>query len=847
MTFLADSRLPILPVLPQVRAALHSGPAILSAQTGSGKTTLVPLALLEEGWLSGRKIIMLEPRRIAARAAAARMSELIGEPLGGTVGYRIRFDNKVSSRTRIEVVTEGILTRRLQSDPELAGVGLVIFDEFHERSLQADLGLTLCLDLCELRDDLRLLVMSATLDTEPLSRLMNGAPIIRGEGESYPVEVHYLPPPSSKTPIVQGMERGIEHAWQAEQGDILAFLPGAGEIRATEETLAGRFAATDILPLYGELSHAQQDRVLRPSDRRNRRIILATPIAETSITIEGIGCVVDSGLARRPRFNPATGLDRLETVRISQASAEQRRGRAGRLGPGHCYRLWGRETQQGLLPFTPPEIVNSDLTSLVLDLALWGVSEPDQSRWLDPPRAGAWNSARDLLRSMGALDTQGRITTTGRKLASLPIHPRLGAMLLAAVKLQIGATSCMLAALLSERDIFKGRNRSIDLRDRLQALVNLRDHHDGAVDPIIRSKILQQIGQWRKLLRIDSAEPIKEAACGTLLTFAYPDRLAVLRKGSRAHYQLVSGKGALLADGDPLAGSPFLVAAHLDAGRQDARIFLAAPVDENDLHLHHPELFTTQERIWWDPPSGRVQAVAERLLGRIALSQIPLAHPDPEQVLSSFLAGIREIGLEKLPWNHESRQVQARIGSLRIWQGKGWPDVSDSALLADLAWLAPFCLRITSPAELRHLDMKTILKSLFSRQQLLELEKAAPTHITAPSGSRIQLVYEPGQQPVLAVRLQEMFGQHVTPTVCHGRIKVTLHLLSPSRRPIQMTSDLESFWLTTYGEVKKELAGRYPKHYWPDDPHQAQATARTKKAMQKTGASGYPKPPSKNK
>ena len=847
MTFLADSRLPILPVLPQVRAALRNGPAILSAPTGSGKTTLVPLALLEEGWLSGRKIIMLEPRRIAARAAAARMSELVGEPLGGTVGYRIRFDGKVSSRTRIEVITEGILTRRLQSDPELAGVGLVIFDEFHERSLQADLGLALCLDLCELRDDLRLLVMSATLDTAPLSRLMRGAPVICGEGESYPVDVHYLPPPSPKSPIVQTMVRGIERAWQAQPGDILAFLPGAGEIRATEEALTERFAATDILPLYGELSHAEQDRVLRPSQRRNRRIILATPIAETSITIEGIGCVVDGGLARRPRFNPATGLDRLETVRISRASAEQRRGRAGRLGPGHCYRLWGRETDQGLLPFTPPEIVSADLASLVLDLALWGVSEPDQLRWLDPPREGAWNSARDLLRSLGALDDHGRITGTGRRLAPLPIHPRLGAMLLAAVQLHLGATACMLAALLSERDIFKGRNRSTDLRDRLQALVTPRDHHDDVVDPVIRRRILQQIWQWRKLLDIDDHERIRGTACGTLLTFAYPDRLAVLQRGSRAQYQLMTGKGALLAASDPLAGSPFLVAAQLDAGREEARVFLAAPVDEGDLHLHHPGLFRTRDRIWWDTPSGRVQAVTERLLGRIALTQIPLAHPDQEQLLSAFLAGIRGIGLDKLPWNQESRQVQARIGSLRIWQGEGWPDVSDSALLADLAWLAPYCLRMTSQTDLRQLDVKAILQSLFSREQLLQLKAAAPTHITAPSGSRIQLVYEPGKPPVLAVRLQEMFGQRVTPSVCHGLIKVTLHLLSPSRRPIQVTSDLESFWLTTYGAVKKELAGRYPRHYWPDNPHQAQATAHTKKGMQRTSASGNPSPPLKNK
>jgi ATP-dependent helicase HrpB len=842
MAFLADSTLPIIPVLPRVQAALLNGPAILSAPTGSGKTTLVPLALLGEPWLAGRKIIMLEPRRIAARAAAARMSELIGEPVGATVGYRIRFESKVSSQTRIEVVTEGILTRRLQSDPELADVGLVIFDEFHERSIHADLGLALCLDLCELRADLRLLVMSATLDTEPLSRLMGEAPVITGEGKSYPVAVHYLPPLLEGTTIVQNMVRGIERAWRDEQGDILAFLPGAGEIKATGELLAGRFAAADILPLYGELTHTEQDKVLRPSQRWNRRIILATPIAETSITIEGIGCVVDSGLARRPRFNPATGLDRLETVRISWASAEQRRGRAGRLGPGKCYRLWSKETHQGLLPFTPPEIVQSDLASLALDLALWGVSEPDQLKWLDPPRAGAWNSAEDLLLSLGVLDGHGRITATGRKLATLPIHPRLGAMLMAAVTLHLGATACMIAALLSERDIFKGRERSNDLRDRLQALNNFGNHPDGDVDPVVYRRVRQQIGQWRKLLGINVHERIRTAAGGNLLTFAYPDRLAVLRKGSRDCYQLATGKGARLPHGDLLAGTPVLVVPQLDAGCEEARIFLAAPVDEDDLHRHHPGLFRTEDRVWWDTASGRVQAVTETLLGRIVFSGRPIERPDQAQVLSSFFAGIREIGLDKLPWKHESRQFQARIGSLRHWQGEGWPDISDGALLADLSWLEPYCVGMTSSAELKQLDMTAILQSFLTREQLQQLERAAPARITVPSGTRIQLLYEPGKPPVLAVRLQEMFGQSVTPTICHGQIKVILHLLSPSNRPIQVTSDLDSFWRTTYAGVKKELAGRYPKHYWPDDPCQARATTRTKKAMQKKNTPGGSNP-----
>jgi ATP-dependent helicase HrpB len=828
---LFHQKLPIAAVLPQVMATLRQGHAILSAPTGSGKTTLVPLVLSAEDWLLGRKIIMLEPRRIAARAAAARMSELAGTPVGETVGYRIRFDSRVSPRTRIEVVTEGILTRMLQSDSGLDDAGLIIFDEFHERSLHADLGLALCLDLCQLRPDLRLLVMSATLDTAPLSELMGGAPVLTAKGRSYPVEVRYLPPGSDSS-IPANVARGIEHAWRTLQGDILAFLPGAGEIRAVGDLLAGRLTGAEILPLYGDLPFAEQNKALTPGQHCARRIILATPIAETSITIEGISCVVDSGLARRPRFDPATGLDRLETVRISRASAEQRRGRAGRLGPGHCFRLWNGETDLGLLPFTPPEIVTGDLTPLVLELALWGVSDPAQLKWLDPPRAGAWACARDLLQSLGALDHRGHITVMGRKAARLPAHPRLAAMLLAAGDLHLTATACMIASLLSERDILRGPERSCDLRDRLQAMSGSGRNTSLAG----RRRIRQQIEQWRKLLP-KSAEPIRNTRCGLLLSFSYPDRIAVLRKGSRDAYQLTTGKRAVLPAGDLLAGSPFLVVAQLDAGQQEVRIYLAAPVEEDDLRAHHPGLFSDGERIWWDAALGRVQTAAESRLGSIVLESRPLPGPDQEKVLACFLAGVREIGAGCLPWTDAARQIQARIGSLRLWQEGDWPDLSDSALSADLGWLAPFCSGMTSLSQLKRLDMTAILLSQLPWDRQSLLNRLAPTHITVPSGSRIRLQYEPGRPPLLAVRIQEMFGQAATPAVCDNQVKVTVSLLSPSRRPIQITADLESFWCTTYAAVKKELAGRYPKHYWPDDPCRAAATSRTKKAMQQAAVS----------
>jgi len=823
--------LPIVSVLPQIRTAIRNGPVILNAPTGSGKTTLVPLSLLDEAWLTGLKIIMLEPRRIAARAAAARMSEILGEPTGETVGYRIRFDSKVSAKTRIEVVTEGILTRTMQNDPELSGVGLVIFDEFHERSLHADLGLALCLDLCELRDDLRILIMSATMASKPLAELLGNAELISGEGKAYPVTVSYLPPAFPDHAIVHNMARGIDHALLNRQGDILAFLPGAGEIRATMDLLSSRFPEVDILPLYGELSHADQDRVLRSQGSRNRRIILATPIAETSITIEGIDCVVDSGFAKRPRFNPATGLERLETVRISKASAEQRRGRAGRVGPGHCFRLWSREINLGLLPFSPPEIVTGDLSFLALELALWGVTDPAQMKWLDPPRPGSWQNALKLLQSLGALNRRGHITETGRKLANFPLHPRLSAMLLAATEFKSGATACLLAALLSERDPFKGKNRPCDLRQRLELLEGLASHPSGTTDPLILRRIIRQSNQLKSLLHTDPAEPLKPENCGILLSFAYPDRLALLRQGQRTTYQLVTGRNALLPEGDLLAATPVLVIPQLDEGRREGRIHLAVPVDEDDLRRQHPQLFSIRKRILWDHSMDRVRAVIETRLGRVALSVTPLEHPNIEDVEAVLLSQIKKRGLHLLPWSIEARQVQIRVGLMRLREGAKWPDISDQALAEDLDWLSPYCKGMNGLSDLKQLDMKKILLGFLSWDLLQQLEQDTPTHITVPSGSRKKLSYHPDNTVILAVRLQEMFGPHSTPTICNGAVRVILHLLSPANRPIQITSDLVSFWTTTYVEIRKELAGRYPKHYWPDDPIKAEATTLTKKAM----------------
>ncbi len=818
--------LPINEVLADLRAALAGQPAaVLAAPPGSGKTTLVPLALLSEVWLQGKRIIILEPRRLAARAAARRMSQLLGQEVGETVGYRIRFERRISATTRIEVVTEGILSRMLQHDPELGGVGLVIFDEFHERSLHADLALALCLDARALRPDLRILVMSATIDSTAIAELLGNAPVIISQGRCFPVAVTYLGTPEPWQ-VVAAMATAIRRVLGEQQGDILAFLPGSGEIRSLALNLAD-LPNLEILPLYGDLPQAEQDRIFTPSG--TRRLILATPIAETSLTVEGITVVVDSGLMKRPRFDPACGLTRLETVAISKASAEQRAGRAGRLAPGHAYRLWSREAHHGLADFQLPEIVGADLAPLLLDLGLWGVTDPSRLAWLDPPRPGQVETARVLLVSLGAMDQHGLLTALGKRLARLPLHPRLGLLLIRGQEKGQGTLACDLAALLANRDLLRGeaQKESADLELRLQLLELWRCHGAGlarsrGADPAACRRVDQEARSYRAQLDGDSG-PADFGEVGTLLAHAYPDRLAGQLAPGAPHYLLASGRRVCLAGHDPLLNRPLLVVPHLDAGAREGRIFLAAAISVEEIRADHAPLVEQRREVAWNQETKRVEAWQTAAVGSIVLARRRWQQPPAAEVAASFLEGVARLGLGALPWTPPSRAFQARLIFLHEWLPDQWPALDDEELGRDLAWLAPFVTGMTRAAELKRLDLAGILAARFSWQQLQDLDRLAPSHLEVASGSRLKLRYEPGAPPVLAVRIQEMFGMEDTPTVCQGRVPVLVHLLSPAQRPIQVTRDLRGFWRTTYQEVKKELKGRYPKHFWPDDPLVAEA------------------------
>jgi ATP-dependent helicase HrpB len=829
--------LPIHDILPELKNALARGSAVLAAPPGSGKTTIVPLALLDAPWLAGKKILILEPRRLAARAAAARMASLLGEKVGQTVGYQIRFDRKISPNTRIEVLTEGILTRRLQSDADLSDTGLIIFDEFHERSIHADLSLALCLDLCQLKEDLRLLVMSATLDTAPLAALMGGVPVITGAGKSFAVTTEYLErEPVGRISATTAL--GVLRVLAIQTGDVLVFLPGTGEINEVQRLLSIEPACFDILiaPLFGDLSQAEQDRALMPDPQGRRRVILATSIAETSLTIEGIGCVVDSGWSRRARFDPGNGLSRLITIRVSKAAAHQRAGRAGRLGPGYCLRLWTKAEHHGLPPFHPPEILETDLAALALDLALWGITDPNALGWLDPPRSGPYQQALELLRSLAAINATGHITATGRLLAVLPLHPRLGHMLLMARTIGQAPLACDLAALLSERDPFRrdSSNPSADLGIRVQLLELWRSKGDGAVnreggDPSVCRRIDQAARQWLQLIK--GMNGSRDPGCiGTLLVYAYPDRLARSRPQKKGQYLLASGRGALLSPADPLATSEFLVVPQLNAGNKEARIFLAEAVKLAELRRDHGSLFSESQEICWDETTAKVTATRRLTLGAIMIEEQPLANVDPEAVRKALLEGIRRMGLTCLPWDRDSRQLQARILFLRGLQPqRDLPDVSDNRLLEDLHWLDPYLLGLSKAEQLKQIDLMNIFKAMLGWELQQHLEQDAPNSFTVPSGSKIRIEYRLDEPPLLAVRIQELFGLDRTPTICNGKMVLLLHLLSPARRPIQITSDLAGFWQRSYPEIKKELKGRYPKHSWPDDPLHAEAIRGVKR------------------
>jgi ATP-dependent helicase HrpB len=844
------NRLPIDEALPELRQSLAAHQAVvLQAPPGAGKTTHVPLALLNEPWLAGRSILMLEPRRLAARAACARMAQLLGEAAGQTIGYRIRFDSKVSAQTRIEVLTEGILTRRLQTDPELKNVGLVIFDEFHERHLHADLALALCLDSQKaLREDLKILVMSATLDGAAVSKLLSDAPIVTSHGRSYPVDIHYLPR-DTDAPLPQIVCDSVMGALEQHEGDVLVFLPGAWEIRRTQELLQARLGSrAELFPLYGDLPWEAQDRAIQPSAGR-RKIVLATPIAETSLTIEGVRVVVDGGFARVPQFDPGSGLSRLTTVRISRASSEQRAGRAGRLAPGVCYRLWSETTQRGLVPQSLPEIRGADLAPLALELAAWGVRNARTLSWLDPPPEAAMNQARELLVELDAMDAEGRITETGRAMARLPLHPRLSHMLFAAQQLGQGALACDIAALLSERDILSGEaRRSADFVQRVEALHAFRRNgRAGAqshqADANACTRVNQAAQQFQRLhasaSRMQNNSPLPRErggegqgeGAGLLLALAYPDRVALARTPGEARYLLASGRGARLHESEMRLRQPCIVAASLDAGETEGLIYSAAPLDMDALREHLAAHIRLDDVVRWDAQQQVVIARREERFGALVLDGKPLAKADPEKIRAAMLEGIRRLGIEALPWTREAREWQTRVLSLRQWSpDENWPDVSDAVLSETLAeWLGPYLDGMSRRDHLARLDLLSILKARLDWDMGRRLEEGAPTHLEVPSGSHLRLAYVPGESPVLRVKLQEMFGLADTPRVAWGKIPVTLHLLSPAQRPIQVTQDLRGFWERTYPEVKKELKGKYPKHPWPDNPWTAVATRRAKR------------------
>jgi len=837
------SRLPIEDVVPALRDVLLAGrDAVLTAPPGAGKTTRVPLALLDAAWLEGKKILLLEPRRLAARAAAHRMASTLGEPVGATVGYRMRLDTKVGSTTRIEVVTEGILTRLLQQDPALSTYGLVLFDEFHERSLQADAGLALSLEAQRVfRPDLRLLVMSATLDVAAVTYLLNKAPVISSEGRLFPVKVRYLDRPLSGSldaAVAQAIRRSLLH----DDGSLLVFLPGMADIRRVERKLleADLGPSVVIAPLHGDLPQEAQDRAIAPARAGTRKVVLATSIAETSLTIEGIQVVIDAGLLRVPRFDPRTGLTRLETIRVTRDSAEQRQGRAGRLGPGVCYRLWTLAEHQSLTPRRPPEMLDADLAPLLLDLALWGTTTPSELSWLTPPPPSAVSQGREVLSRLGALDASGHITPHGKQMGELPLHPRLSHMLLKAIPLQLTDHACDIAALLSERALVRGAPgwQNADLRFRLDILHGQQDHARGiSIDRAACQRVKQTASIWRQGLSRSTAvrRPSRKdrpGDTGLLLALAYPDRIAQRQSGSDARYLLANGRGALFANPDPLGSENYLVIADLDGGQQWARIDLAAPVALADIGALYADEIDQIETVTWDEQAHAVRATIQRRLGALVLSERSMPKPDPSLISKALVQGIRHQGLDSLGWTPKLRQWRARVQFLRRVQGSdsSWPDLSDENLLRTLEdWLSPYLDGVATWDRVKRIDLATPLDALLTWDQQRRLERLAPTHLTVPSGSRIRLDYETSDLPVLAVRLQEMFGCKDTPRLVDNKVPVMLHLLSPARRAVQVTKDLASFWATGYHDVKKELRGRYPKHYWPDDPFAALPTAKAKR------------------
>ena len=837
--------LPIDEVLPALRQALRERhEAVLEAPPGAGKTTRVPLALLNEPWLAGQRIVMLEPRRLAARAAAERLASELGEKVGETVGYRIRLDSNVGPNTRIEVVTEGILTRRLQDDPALEGVGLLIFDEFHERSLDADLALALSLNGRELfRDEqpLKILLMSATLEGERLASLLNDAPVVRSEGRMFPVAMRWGRPFVPGEFIEPRVVQTVLDALNDERGSLLVFLPGQAEIRRVNQQLAdalGQRSDIVLCPLHGELDLSAQRAAIEPAPNGVRKVVLATNIAETSLTIDGVRVVIDAGLARVPRFDPGSGMTRLDTQRISRASATQRAGRAGRLEDGVCYRLWSEDQHAQLAAYGSAEILQADLAGLALQLSRWGVT-PEQLIWLDVPPSASYAQAQQLLERLGALREQPvlgwTLTPHGEAMAELPAHPRIAHLLLRGHALGLAQMACDVAALLGERDILRGAGA--DLHSRLALLSGESRAARGGQGGVQRAKQLAR--QYRGYMRGPAVTPVADPDhsrwLGALLALAYPDRVAQQRKPGGAEYRLANGRAALFSEVDGLMKQPWLVIADLGSrqGQREERIYLAAEFDPALLDNVLSEQVRCVDQLDWDEREGVLRAERQRKVGELVLTREPLTGLDETARTQALVNLVRRKGLALLPWTPELRQWQARVMLLRQLdldaQGQSeWPDVSDSALVLGLeAWLAPYLNRVSRLSHFASLDLSSIVHNLLKWPLPQRLDEQAPHHIKVPSGSSVRLDYSE-QPPILAVRLQELFGLADTPRIAAGRQVVKLHLLSPARRPVQVTQDLANFWRSTYAEVKKDLKGRYPKHYWPDDPLVAEATARIK-------------------
>ncbi|MBB3946563.1 ATP-dependent helicase HrpB [Rhizobium skierniewicense] len=810
--------LPVTEVLTNIGEALAKRrQAVLSAPPGAGKTTLVPLFLLDQPWRGDGKIILLEPRRLAARAAASRMASLLSEAVGETVGYRMRLDNRVSAKTRIEVVTEGVFARMVLDDPELSGISTVIFDEFHERSLDGDFGLALALDVqAGLREDLRILVMSATLDVERVSGLLTDAPVIKSLGRSFPIDIRY-DDRTGQDRIEDKVARAIAEAHDTESGSILAFLPGQAEITRTLERLEGRFGKdTHVIPLYGNLPQREQDAAIRPTEPGQRKIVLATSIAETSITIDGVRVVIDSGLQRLPVFEPSTGMTRLETVKVSRASADQRAGRAGRTEPGIAIRLWHAGQTAALPAFTPPQILASDLSGLALDLAHWGVTDPASLAFLDQPPQTALMEARALLTNLGALDATMAITPRGRKMRELTIPPRLSAMVIAAHDAGHGNEAAMLAVLLTEQGL---GGSDIDLEERLRRFRHEKGDRAAAAKGLAR-RIASSVGNARE----DTPVPV---TAGELLLHAYPDRIA-FQRGARGRYVMANGRGAELAETERLATEKMLVVADVTGRAAQPRILAAASIRREDVEEHVPDAIYTEDQLFFDKASGQVRARRVTRIGAIVLEETPLGKPGGEKAAVALANGIRDHGLAILSFSKEAQQLRQRLGFLHRTIGEPWPDTSDVSLVARLdEWFIPYQHDARSLQEIRPSGIMDGLLSLVPHAAQRELPKLLPTHFEAPTGQRHPISYD-GEDPTITIRVQELFGLKQHPAVAGGKLPLLLELTSPAHRPIQTTRDLPGFWSGSWKDVRADMRGRYPRHPWPEDPASAQPTNRVK-------------------